>query len=156
MSGSRRAAIAGVAGGLALAATSGVAYAFWSATGTGSGTVSSASAQLLTVSAAAAPAADLYPGRTVDLAFQVSNPNGYRVRLTDLTAASVTSSDPAACPASSIALGAAGPLATPVEVAGGSTASGTVPGLVTMVAAAPDGCQGKTFSVALTLTGSQY
>ena len=156
MSPARRAAVTGVAGGLGLAATSGVAYAFWSATGTGSGTVSSASAQLLTVSAAATPVTDLYPGRTVDLGFSVANPNGYRVRLSALAAASVTSSDPAACPASSIALGAPGPLPTPVEVAGGGTASGTVPGLVTMVAAAPDGCQGKTFTVALTLTGSQY
>ena len=152
----RRAATAGVAGGLCLAGAGGVAYAFWSATGTGSGTVSSASAMPLAVTAAASPVTELFPGRTVDLAFRVTNPNGYRVQLTALSAAAVTSSDRLACPDANIALAAAGPLPAPLEVAPGATVSGTVPGLVTMVAAAPDGCQGKTFTVDLALSGAQY
>ena len=142
----------------------GVAYAFWSATGTGSATVSTTSATPLTVTASATPPPDLYPGRTVDLGISVANGNGYPVSLTRLTAVTVASSDASACPASNITLPtavvdgmAAGgyTLPTPINVAAGASSTATLTGLLTLAPGAPNGCQGKTFTVTVTLTGSQ-
>lgn len=155
--GGRRVVAAG-ATVLATLGLTGVAYAFWSASGSGSGQVGSATAAALTVAPVAVPLADLFPGKTDDLSFRVSNSNGYRVRLTTLTGISVTSSDPTACAASNITL-SAGPgysLPTPVDVAAGATATGTLAGLVTMATTALDGCQGKTFTVNLAFSGAQY
>jgi hypothetical protein len=137
---------------------SGVAYAFWSASGSGAGTVKATSAVPLTVTSIATPLADLFPGKTDDLGFTVTNTNGYRVSLTTLTAISVTSSDQTACPASNITLSASPgyTLPTPVNVAANSSAGGTLSGLVTMATSAPDGCQGKTFTVNLAFSGAQY
>lgn len=156
-----------VVGALVLASLSlgGAAWAYWSATGSGSGTIKATSAQTLTVSALATPVADLYPGKTSDLGFTIANPNGYPVSLTKLTAISVTSSDTVGCPSANVtpttavqtAVAAGGyTLVPPISVAAGaSAASASVSNLVTMSTAAPDGCQGKTFSVSLTFTGSQ-
>lgn len=139
------------------------AYAFWSASGSGSATVSTTSAAPLTVTAgAAAPA--LYPGRTVDLGITVANTNGYPVSLTKLTAVSVTSSDATACPAANISVASAVStgiasggyvLPSPIDVTAGSSSNATLGSLLTMEASAPDGCQGKTFTVDLSLAGSQ-
>lgn len=143
----------------------GVSYGYWTSTGSGSATISSTSAVDLGVSSAAAPLADLFPGKTDDLSFRLSNANPYPVEVTALSAVSLTSSDEAACPASNLTLdaavvaGAGGvggyQLSAPIRVAANGTATGTLPGLVTMNASAGNGCQGKTFAVHLTFTGSQ-
>jgi hypothetical protein len=39
--------------------------------------------------------------------------------------------------------------------AGATATAGTIANVVSMASAAPDGCQGVVFTVALTLTGSQ-
>lgn len=158
-------AVAVVATGAAAVLSSGVAYAYWAATATGNVQAGAMTAAALRVSAAGAPSASLYPGRTEDVAFTLANPNPYGVRITTLTAVTVTSSDAAACPSSNIvvsstvsaAVAAGGwALPTPISVpAGSSGVPGTLSGLITMTAAAPDGCQGRTFDIALTFSGSQ-
>jgi hypothetical protein len=148
----------GIAAAVVSVALGGVGYAYWSGSGTGSGTIRSTTAAPLTVASLASPLADLFPGKTDDLGFTVTNPNGYRVSLTTLSAVSVTSSDSLNCPSSHIqlSLAAGATLATPINVPAGSSATGTLPGLVTMSVNAPDGCQGKTFTVNLSFSGSQY
>jgi hypothetical protein len=136
------------------------AYAYWSATGTGAGTIQSTTAATLTVSAAATPLADLFPGKTDDLSFRITNTNAYPVSLTKLTALTIGSSDPANCPSSNITvnvtIGAGGyTLPTPISVLANATASPTMTGLITLAAGAPDGCQGRTFTANMTFTGSQ-
>lgn len=143
----------------------GVSYAYWAATATGTAEVRAATAQPLTVSAVAAPTATLYPGKTEDLSFTLANSNPYGVTLTTLTAVTVTSSDAEACPAESItlpatvttAMAAGGyTLPSPISVAAGATGvPATLTGFVTMATSAPNGCQGKSFSFALTFSGSQ-
>jgi hypothetical protein len=160
----RRLVLAAVSA-VSLLAGTGVAYAFWSSTGVGSATIGATTAAPLTVTAVASPLTDLYPGKTDDLGIRIANSNAYAVSLTRLTAATVTSSDASACPTSNVVLPAAvttalagggWTLPAPVAVsAGASGTAATLAGFVTLAASAPDGCQGKTFTIALTVTGSQ-
>lgn len=161
----KRTAVVAVATAAATIAASSLAYAFWSAAATGSGTANAKSAATVTVSAVTG-AADLYPGAAGAVSYTLTNTNSWNTEFTKVTAASVTSDNEAACPA-----------ATSVEITpaivtaiagGGYTISAqaaakdgvvsptrTIPGLVTMKTGALDGCQGKTFTVTLTLTGAQ-
>jgi hypothetical protein len=136
-----------------IAAAGGAVAAYWGATGTGDGEAASVSAQAITVSASTGTA-DLYPGFTDgDLSFTVTNPNPYPVEFTSYTAGTITSSDPANCPSTNVTVVDG---AISLSVAAGATAlATTLPDVVTMISAAPDGCQNKTFTVTLTLSGSQ-
>lgn len=138
---------------LVIATTGGAVAAYWTATGTGSGGASSLSAQAITVTATTGTA-DLYPGFTGgDLSFTAANPNPYPVTFTAYTAGTVTSSDAVNCPALNVTV-ASGTISLTVA-AGASGVAATLPDVVTMIALAPDGCQNKSFTVDLTLTGSQ-
>jgi hypothetical protein len=140
-----------VAGSVAVA---GLASALWSSSGTGPSQARALSAATLTVNSATATA-DLYPGYTQgDLFFTVTNTNPYPVTITSMTAGAVTSSDTAACANTNVTVANASSLSLSVP-AGGTSGTLTIPNVVTMITGAPDGCQGRTFSVALTLTGSQ-
>jgi len=132
----------------------GMAAALWSANGSGPGQAKALSAQSLTVTAATG-AADLYPGFTGgDVFFTITNPNPYPVTFTSMTAGTVTSSNPAACPSTNVSVANASGLSL---AAAASSTSGTqsIANVVTMAAGAPDGCQGATFTINLTLSGSQ-
>jgi hypothetical protein len=149
----RRRKIAAVAAFAAVAAGGGAAWALWSAGGSGSGQASALTAQSITVTAAAGPAT-LYPGATDgDVTFTLTNPNPYPVELASMTAGAITTSNPA-CASSNITVAPAAGLALAV---GPNATSGvqTIADVVSMSAAAPDACQGVTFTIALTLTGSQ-
>lgn len=146
--------VAAVAAITAVVVGGGAAFALWSADGVGSGQATALTAQNITVTAAAGPAT-LYPGATDgDVTFTLTNPNPYPVQFTAMTAGAVTSSDPTNCPASNVTVDPATGLA--LNVAAGAT-SGTlsIADVVNMAGAAPDGCQGVTFTIALTLSGSQ-
>ena len=132
----------------------GIAAALWSANGSGPGQAKALSAQSLTVTAATG-AADLYPGFTGgDVFFTITNSNPYPVTFTSMTAGTVTSSNPAACPSTNVSVANASGLSL---AAAASSTSGTqsIANVVTMAAGAPDGCQGATFTINLTLSGSQ-
>jgi hypothetical protein len=137
----------------ALVLGGGVAYAAWSASGTGSGAAKATTAQVLTVTAGTTTA-DLYPGFTQgDVFLTVNNPNPYPVRITGLTPGAVTTSS-GTCTASNISILTATGLNITVPAATAAAAV-TVPNIVTMAAAAPDACQGVTFTIAVTLAGTQ-
>ena len=151
---------------VAVGLSGGIGYAFWSSLASGAATVGAASAQPLGVGSSVTPVADLYPGKTSGLGVVLTNSNPYPVQLTKLTAVSVTSNDESGCPGAtyitvpqpvSAGLAAGGfLLQTPVEVPAGSTGTAvTVADLIVMTPAAPDACQGKTFTVALSFSGSQ-
>jgi hypothetical protein len=132
----------------------GLAWAAWTANGSGSGTARATTAQNITVNAATG-AADLYPGFTGgDVFFTLTNPNPYDVTFTSMTAGAITSSAPAACPATNVTV--AGATGLSLNVAANSTSGPlSIANVVTMALAAPNGCQGVSFTIALTLTGSQ-
>lgn len=148
-----RKSVAIVAGIAALGIASGTAYALWSSTGTGPSQAKAVSAQALTVSAASG-AADLFPGNDGTLYFSVTNPNPYPVTLTTLTPGSVTSGAAGACPASNLTTRSLTGLSLAVPASSTNVAL-SAPGAVTLVTAAPDGCQGVTFTVNVTLSGTQ-
>jgi hypothetical protein len=131
------------------------AWAMWSANGSGSGRSTALTAQTVTVNAVSGTA-DLYPGfNNGDLFFTLTNTNPYPVRFTAMSAGTVTSSDTVNCPSSNVTVDASATGLT-VDVAANST-SGTlsVADVVNMALAAPNGCQGKTFTIVVTLTGAQ-
>jgi hypothetical protein len=132
----------------------GIAGALWSAGGGGSGAAQAVTAQTLTVSAATG-VADLYPGFTGgDAFFTVTNANPYPVTFTAMTAGAVTSSNPTSCPSSNVSVANKSGLSLAVG-ANATSPTLSIVDVVTMVAGAPDGCQGASFSIALTLSGSQ-
>jgi hypothetical protein len=144
-----------VAVGLAVGATaaSSAASAAWTVTGTGQASGQAITLKQLTVAAKSAPAADLYPGHVGNAQFTVTNPNSYAVQLSSVTIGPVTSSKPA-CPGSAVQP-AASPvtLKQPVTVSAGQTQTFTVPALK-MSPDAPDACQGATFTMQTTVTGT--
>jgi hypothetical protein len=146
----------GVIVGLLVAALIGgsVAYALWTASGSGSGSAKAITAQTITVNASTG-AADLYPGFTGGkVFFTLTNPNPYAVTMTNMTSGAITSSDPANCPSTNITVANASGL-TLAAAANSTTGQLSIPNVVSMASSAPDGCQGVTFTVALTLTGTQ-
>jgi hypothetical protein len=139
---------------LGIVGAAGTAFALWSANATGSGSAKALTAQTVTVNAATA-SADLYPGFTGgDLTFTLTNNNPYPVTFTAMTAGTVTSLSPVACPASNLTVNNATGLSL-VAPANSTTASLTIADVATLASGALDGCQGVGFTVALTLSGSQ-
>jgi hypothetical protein len=147
---------------LAVLVSAGVVFGLWSAQGTGSGrarATTAVSATVTPVNCTATPSCiDLYPGFTGgDVYFTITNPNPYAITFTGMTAGAITvdASHAAACPASSITV--ASPVTGLSLAAPASSTTGqlSIADVVTMIAAAPDGCQGASFDIALTLTGTQ-
>lgn len=131
----------------------GVAFAAWTQTGTGSGAAGATTAQASTIVAGSA-SADLYPGKAGgSVRFSVDNPNDYPVTFTSLAASSISSDDGANCPSSHVSV--TSPVSVSIAVPANSTSAvQTVAGVTNMASTAPDGCQGVTFTVNLTLSGS--
>jgi hypothetical protein len=131
-----------------------VAFALWSSSGSGSGTARALNAASVTVTGAAG-SADLYPGFTAgNVSFTLNNTNPYAITFTSMTAGTVTSSNPAACPATNVTVASATGLSL-VVAAGATSLTQSVNDVVSMLASAPDGCQGITFTVTMTLAGAQ-
>jgi hypothetical protein len=150
----RRSKIAGALAVGVMLLGGGIAGALWSAGGNGSGQSKALTAQSLSVSAATG-AADLYPGFTGgDTYFTLTNTNPYPVTFTSMTAGAITSSNPAGCPSTNVAVANATGLSLAVG-ANATSATQSIVDVVSMVAGAPDACQGATFTIALTLSGSQ-
>jgi hypothetical protein len=148
----RKAAIALLGAGAVTAG--GFAYATWSASGSGSGNAKALTAVAVTVTAATG-AADLYPGFSDgDVHFTLTNTNPYPITFTGMTAGAITSSDPTNCPSSHVTVDNATGLSIAVA-AGGTNVARSIADVVNMASGAPDGCQGVTFTIALTLAGTQ-
>lgn len=152
-----------VLGGVALAllVSAGAVFALWSATGTGSGRARATTAVTATVTpvnCAAAGCVDLYPGYTNgDVYFTITNANPYNITFTNMTAGAITvdALHSATCPASSITVTSPVSGLSLVAPASSTTAELSINNVVTMISTAPDGCQGASFDISLTLTGTQ-
>ena len=100
--------------------------------------------------------ADLSPGFVDgDVFFTLTNTNPYPVTFTSMASGAVTSSNTGACPSSNVTVDASATGLSLTVAANATSATLSIPDVVNMLAAAPDGCQGKTFDIVLTLTGSQ-
>jgi hypothetical protein len=147
---------------MAVLVSAGVVFALWSAQGSGSGraqATTAVSATVTPVDCSATPGCiDLYPGFTEgDVYFTITNPNPYEITFTGMTAGAITvdAGHAAGCPASSITVDSPVSGLSLVAPASSTTAELSIDDVVTMILAAPDGCQGASFDIALTLTGAQ-
>lgn len=138
-------------GAVVLGTVTGVAYAAWSVSATGSSEAKSGTPVTGTVTASTANG-DLYPGGDAPVYFTVSNPNSFPVTYTQASFGTITVDDATACPASNITVTTT---AVSISLAAGATSTVQTPaGAVALSSAAPDGCQGRTFTIATTLTGT--
>jgi hypothetical protein len=134
-----------------------VALAAWSGSGAGSGTASARTAQAITVTAGGTVSADLYPGGPAGtIAFTLSNPNPYAVTMTGVSYGTPTSNNTATCPSSDLSVSGTAPTSVSFALTPGASAvAKTITGVLVLALAAPDGCQGVSFTVPITLTGTQ-
>lgn len=147
----RRTVVLGGAGTVLVAMIGGVAYAAWSVSATGSSRATSGT-PVAGVVAVATPTASLYPGGSTGLFFTVTNPNSFPVTYTAQSYGTVTVDDATACPAGNVTV--ANTTVSISLAAGGTSTVQSPAGAITMASTAPDGCQGRTFTVATTLTGA--
>jgi hypothetical protein len=128
-----------------------VAFATWTTSGSGTGRAKALSNVDATVTARTG-GADLYPGvDNGDLYFTVDNPNPYDVTFTSATFGSVTSSDTTACPSATVTVDASVTGLNLTVPAGSTGTELQINDVVNMLATAPNGCQDKTFDIAVTL-----
>ena len=143
----------------ALALGAGVAFAVWSASGSGTGTGAATVAKGLTVIASTPTGANasLYPGGPAGpVAFYVNNPNPYPVTITGVQWGTPSSGNTSNCANSNITLDTNAPTTVSLDVAA-NAASGPflVPGVLDLSHSAGDGCQGISFNIPVTVTGTQ-
>ncbi len=154
---SRRVLFATLIVGGCIAVPAGIAFGWFGATGSGTGSASTATLHTVVTSAAVvAPTTPLLPGTSSDVTLTVSNPNDYPMVLTRVVATPSTtisvSGDIACTPANAgvsfydqttigIVL-AAHVVDQPVHLADA----------ITMLATSPTACQGRSFSIPVTIT----
>jgi hypothetical protein len=138
----------------ALAVIGGVAFAYWTNTGTGSGTATTGSNDAITVNQVST-ITDLGPGRPAQtLSGNFDNPNDNQVFVGSVTA-EVTGTDVAACDASNYTVAGSAPVAA--EVPSG-TGVGTWSGLTIQFNNKPtvnqDACKNAVVSITYTANAS--
>ena len=137
----------------------GVTWAAWSTSGSGTGTGAAKTAQALIVTpvAVGSSGASLYPGGPAGWIYiTVQNPNPYGITVTGLSWGTPVSNNPTACPSSNISVDPSAPTTTSLSVAANTTSGAIqIMGVLDLAHSAPDGCQGNSFSVPVTLTGVQ-
>jgi hypothetical protein len=132
-----------------------VAWALW--TRNENGDAGAASRTMTFTVTADAGTADLYPSSsaTGSVKFTVTNPNPFVIEVTGVTGnGSVTPDDATACPAANVTIETVSGLsgANYQATGSGGTKAVTVAGVLKMATTAPDGCQGRTFTVPLTVS----
>ncbi|BEL10088.1 hypothetical protein Q0Z83_082790 [Actinoplanes sichuanensis] len=140
--------------GTALAVTTGAtaAYAAWVARGTGEAKAQAVTAAPLTTGSVTL-AADLYPGATGDAKITINNPNSYKVKVADIIGSTVTASGGIGdCAGTNVVF--ANQTGKDIEVPAKGNVQVTLTNAVSMIADAENGCQGATFTVAVSLVGA--
>lgn len=157
----RTAAVAGVAVAAALVMGTGVAYAFWSTSGSGTGQAGTGSAKPILISTnGVTNPADLVPNGTGSVAIKLDNSvqattgNNFMVQITKVNTVSISSDDATNCPTANLTVNQTLPYTLPsaLTVGANTTALASVANLVKLSANAPDTCQGKTFTISLTMS----
>lgn len=145
--------LAGTGGILALSA--GMAVAYWTSSGSGRGASNAGTVQAVTILAATGtPASSLVPGGTADLRLTLDNPNSVAVRIVGLApgGSGITVVGGTGCTGSNAGVSVPTSSDLDVAVASGSSVSVNVAGAVRMTSAAPNGCQGASFQIPVSVT----
>ena len=143
---------------LALVVGASLAFAAWTTSGRGQGYAKAGSAQALsTVDASASTSATLYPGSNGDVRVEISNPNSFPVRVTSVTL-NGTNSDITAdaghsgCTTTGVSFNNQTGLS--IDVPAGGTQAATLNGAASMSNASLNACQGATFTIPVSISGS--
>jgi hypothetical protein len=138
---------------VAITTGAGIAYASWVANGSGSASAKASTAQALsTVDASARAAAQLYPGGSGDVVVTLHNPNPYPVRVTSIVGnGAITASGAGSCLTTGVTFTAQ---SGSWDVAAGDDTEVTLIGAAHMSNASDNGCQGATFTIAVSLSGA--
>jgi hypothetical protein len=140
---------------IALGVSGGSAWAYLASSGSGTGTAA-VGAPISTSLRASTGTADLFPGTNGAVYFTLTNSNKLSESFTSVTSASVVSNDTVNCPNTNVSIAQTLPYAfSPSVTVGANSTSGTesIANLVTLSASAPNGCQGVSFTVTMTLSG---
>jgi hypothetical protein len=135
-------------------ALGGVAWAYFTSSGTGSGHGSTGTMSTVALSATAGTASTpLYPGGTGDVSLEVNNPNSYAVTLVSVSGDGTITPDAghSACTTTGVTFSYQSGLSTTIPA---STTNFPVhlSGAVSMSTSSSNGCQGATFSIPVTIT----
>jgi len=149
--------VAAVAAGAALCLAAGVAYAYYSSTGSATGVAGVGTLHPVTVTAASMPSSPLLPGGTSDVVFNVGNPNSSPIHVLAVAQSSAATPDAShsGCTTTDghpVVTMNVPPNDLPVSIPAHRTQTITLIGAATMDVAATSNCQGATFSFPLTVT----
>jgi hypothetical protein len=143
---------------LVVALGGGIAYAYWSTTGSGNGSAANDAMQTVTVAAFVggdAPSATLIPGGSADVILRVSNPNAYSVQVYSVSANGPITADAAhaGCTTTGVTFTPpASPISPTVTVPANSTLLVHLPGAASMSTASSSSCQAASFHIPVTMT----
>jgi hypothetical protein len=153
----RKLAVAIVA---ALFAIVGLVYAAWTTNGTGSAYAKAGTAQSLsTVDVSASTAATLYPGVTGDVLVKFDNPNTYPVTVTAVSGNGTITADAghSGCTTTGVTFTNQSSLSLVVPAKSGGVdgvLQTTLTGAASMSNASLNACQGATFTIPVSITGT--
>lgn len=138
-------------------------FAAWTSNGTGSATTKAGSSEALsTLDASASTSATLYPGVDGDVTLRISNPNPFPIRVTGVSLNGTNAniepdSGHAGCSPTGVSFNNKTGLTIDVPGKSGGTngtATATLNGAASMSNASVNACQGATFTIPVTLTGT--
>jgi hypothetical protein len=135
-------------------------YAAWTTNGTGNGYAKAGTAtSLTTIDVSASTSATLYPGVSGDVLLKIDNANPYPVTVTAVSGNGAITPDGghAGCTTTGVTFTNQSSLNIVVPAKAGAvdgTVQTTLTGAASMSNASVNGCQGATFTIPVTLTGS--
>ena len=138
----------------------GLVYAAWTTNGTGSGYAKAGTAQSIsTVDVSASTSATLYPGVSGDVLIKLDNPNPYAVTVTAATGSGSITADAghSGCTTTGVTFTNQTGLSLVIPAKSGGVdgvLQTTLTGATSMSNASLNACQGATFTIPVTLTGS--
>lgn len=153
----RKLAVAVIA---ALFAAVSLVYAAWTTNGTGSAYAKAGTAQsLTTVDVSASTTATLYPGVSGDVLVKFDNPNPYAVTVTAVTGSGSITADAghSGCTTTGVTFTNQSSLSLVVPAKSGGVdgvLQTTLTGAASMSNASLNACQGATFTIPVSITGS--
>ena len=140
---------------LIVMAAVGFVYAAWVTNGSGSGYAKAGSSQALTtVDVSASTSATLYPGVSGDVKIQISNPNSYAVRVTAVTGNGTITADAGHSGCTTTGVTFTNQSSLTIDIPASSSTTTTLTGAAAMSNASLNACQGATFTIPVTLTGT--
>lgn len=143
----------------AVLAGGGIAYAVWTVNGSGSGGATAAIANNLQIAAVIPPSSSstLYPGGPASaVSLTIANPNPFPVTVSSYSWGTPLSNAPTVCASSQVSVDANAPTTANISLPANAPATTVVvPGVIDLAHTAPNGCQGLSFSVPVTVTAIQ-